>query len=239
MLEVKIQSLLDGAKKAEGIAVIVDVFRAGTNISLILNKGADKIIPVADLQYSEKLKKEHPSYIFTGEREGKKINWFEYGNSPSEIDTGYFNNKTVSINTMSGTQGIVNAKSADQILVSGFTNSYAVEQYILSQINKYSEPIVTIVPMGWGGTSPALEDELYAEYLRDRLLKKEPDYEQIRNQIMNSDFVKRTFLNDNNADFPKKDLEYCLALNKYNNVPKVYKTENGLEIRDALKYESQ
>ena len=44
-LDIRIKSLLQGGREAEGITVIIDVFRAGTNIALVLEKGAERIIP--------------------------------------------------------------------------------------------------------------------------------------------------------------------------------------------------
>jgi len=255
MLDVRIKSLLEGAKQARGITVIVDVFRAGTNISLVLAKGAERIIPLADLEKSLALVVSHPEYIFMGERDGTKVPEFDYGNSPSEMDRQHlphlkdndprkayaadFTGKTASINTTSGTQGIVYATQADQILIGGFANSLVVENYIKREAQRLYDgrnPVpVTIVPIGWAGESKAFEDEAYAEYLQDRLLGRNPLFERVKQEILKSQFTQRFFDTDD-LDFPLADLEYCLTLERFNNVPRVYKTGESIEIRDANSY---
>ena len=47
-MEIKINSLLEGAQQAKGTVIIVDVFRAFTTASVALNRGVSKIIFVAD-----------------------------------------------------------------------------------------------------------------------------------------------------------------------------------------------
>jgi 2-phosphosulfolactate phosphatase len=238
MLDVRIQSLLEGAEKAEGIAVLVDIFRMGTNVSLMLDKGAKKIIPIANLNESLALVHSHPEYIFVGERDGTKVPKFDYGNSPSEIDSGDCYGKVVTINTTSGTQGIVRMKDADQILIGGFANSPAIEKYIKEAERFYdgrNPVIVSIIPMGWAGIKKAYEDEAYAEYLKGRLLGTDPVFEEVKNAVLGAEFTKR-FFDPNDKDFPKEDLEYCLQLGRFYNVPKVYKIGEGVEIRDANFY---
>ena len=240
MLNVKIRGLLEGAKEAQGIVVIIDIFRAGTNIALVLEKGAKEVLPIASLDESLALLEAHPEYIFIGERDGTKVPQFHYGNSPSEMDKGYFMGKTVSINTTSGTQGIVNATQADQILIGGFANSPAIERYILSEARRMYDgrtPVaVTIVPMGWAGKKPAFEDEAYAVYLRDRLLGRNRCFEEVRKQVLAAPFTQR-FFDPRNTDFPQEDLEYCLTLGRFHNVPRVYSENNRLVIRNALEYD--
>ena len=179
-----------------------------------------------------------------GERDGKKVHQFHYGNSPYELDQVDLKGKTLSINTSSGTQGIVNAYHAPcaiEVISGCFANSYAVEQYIkrAAEAQRGKKPLtVTIVPMGYKGIEPATEDELYALYLRNRLLGKRPTtFKEIRKLILSTPFAEK-FNDPKNKDFPKQDLDYCLTPSQYDNVPKVYRTKEGIEMRDALKEES-
>ncbi|MEA2036248.1 MAG: 2-phosphosulfolactate phosphatase [Nanoarchaeota archaeon] len=239
MLEVKIKSLLEGAKEAKGITVIIDVFRASNNISLVLDKGAKEVIPIADLEESLALMGAHPEYIFMGERDGTKVPEFQYGNSPSEIDKGYFTGKTVSINTTSGTLGIANATLADQLLIGGFANSPAIEEYIKREEERLYDGknpvVVTLVPIGWAGKTPAFEDEAYAKYLQDRLNGNPTSSKDVIQEILDAEFTER-FFDEKDKDFPLWDLGYCLTPGIFNNVPRVYDINGQSTIRDALKY---
>ena len=58
-MDIKILSLIDGAKKAEGLTVIIDVFRAMTVEAYLVKNNASKIIPVKDVDFAFEYKKTH------------------------------------------------------------------------------------------------------------------------------------------------------------------------------------
>ena len=82
-MNIKILQLIDGAKKATGLAVIIDVFRAFTVEPYIINNRAKKLIPVGDMQIAYDYKEQNDDCILIGERRGIKLPGFDYGNSPS------------------------------------------------------------------------------------------------------------------------------------------------------------
>lgn len=51
-MNIKILHMIEGAKQATGLAVIIDVFRAFTVEAYLMNNGAEKIIPVGDMRNS-------------------------------------------------------------------------------------------------------------------------------------------------------------------------------------------
>ena len=59
-MEVEILHLIEGAKKARGLTVIIDVFRAFTAETYMARNNAAKIIPVGEVQFAFDYKKEHP-----------------------------------------------------------------------------------------------------------------------------------------------------------------------------------
>jgi hypothetical protein len=71
-----------------------DVFRAFSSACYFFGNGAEMIIPVGDISKAYKLKKDFPDFILVGEREGKKPEGFDYGNSPSQIENVDFTGKT-------------------------------------------------------------------------------------------------------------------------------------------------
>ena len=164
-MNIKILQLIDGAKKATGVAVIIDVFRAFSVESLIYSKGAEKIIPVGDINWAYEYKKTHPEVVLIGERGGKICEGCDFGNSPSQIKDFDFCGKTVVHTTSAGTQGVANAKNADVILVASLTNAMATAKYIAS-LNPNN---VSLVCMGLAGVEPTDEDTLCAEYIKSLL----------------------------------------------------------------------
>ena len=131
-MNIKILQLIEGAKQATGVTVIIDVFRAMSVEAYLMAGGADKIIPVGDINLAYQYKKKNPEYILVGERQGKICEGFDFGNSPSQIQGADFTGKTVVHTTSAGTQGIANAVHAEKILTGSLTNAAAIANYIKS-----------------------------------------------------------------------------------------------------------
>ena len=111
-MNIKILQMIEGAKKARGLTVVIDVFRAFSMEAYMMAQGADKIIPVGDVDLAYKLKEENPHMILAGERHGKILPGFDVGNSPWELSKMDIAGKTVVHTTSAGTQGIANAVNA-------------------------------------------------------------------------------------------------------------------------------
>ena len=84
-MNVRILQLIEGAKMARGLTVIIDVFRAFSLEAYLFAQGAEKIIPVGDESLARRLKAENPEFILAGERNGKILPGFDTGNAPSEL----------------------------------------------------------------------------------------------------------------------------------------------------------
>lgn len=144
-MQVHINSCLEGARRAHGVAVIIDVFRASNTIIACLDQGADYIIPVDDLDAAYNLKKEHPDHLLIGERGGLPPDGFDYGNSPSVLSDEDLTGKKIIFTTMAGSQGIVNASDADEVLVGSFANADTIVDYVSGK----KPEVVSLVPIGF------------------------------------------------------------------------------------------
>ena len=129
-VKINILHMIDGAKAARGIAVIIDVFRAFSTEAYLADAGARRIIPLGDIDASFEYKRAYPDTILCGEREGIMIEGFDYGNSPSAFEGKDLTGKTVVHNTSAGTQGIVNASGADEIIGGSLVCARPIAQYI-------------------------------------------------------------------------------------------------------------
>ena len=161
-MEVKILHLLEGAQQAKGTTVIIDVFRAFTVETYLAKNGAAKIIPVGDVQIAFDYKKSHPDAILCGERGGKIIDGFDFGNSPSQVEHVDFTGKTVIHTTSAGTQGIANATGADEIIAGNMVAAKAIARYIRAKNPEH----VSLVCMGLAGERKTAEDELCGIYIK-------------------------------------------------------------------------
>ena len=95
MFNIKILHLIEGAKQAEGLTVIIDVFRAFSLECYLYNMGVKEIRPVGTIEEAFTLNRYIKDSILIGERHGEKCNGFDYGNSPSSIAKGHVEGKTI------------------------------------------------------------------------------------------------------------------------------------------------
>jgi 2-phosphosulfolactate phosphatase len=221
-MEIKILQLLDGAREASGLTVIIDVFRAFSTACYVFDKGAAKIIPIGDIELAYQLKNENPAYILVGERNEQKPPGFDFGNSPSQLLEADLTGKTIVHTTSSGTQGIANAKNADEIITGSFINAGAIVNYIQQKQPK----TVSLVCMGYACEYPTDEDTLCAEWIKNELENKPNNFAEMVETIRLGSGA-RFFDPEKQSWSPQADFELCLDLNRFNFVLKVEK-EGGM-----------
>lgn len=219
-MRIKILQLIRGAEKAKGLTVIIDVFRAFSTACYIMAAGAEKIITVEHVEDALYLKKKIKDAILLGERNERKVPGFDFDNSPSHILNADFTGKTIIMTTSSGTRGIVNAHSADEIITGSFVNADAV----ISYITRKNPAEVSLVCMGYEGRTPTQEDTFFAEYVQDQLLGKDVDFQKMINIMRTGDGAR--LLDPANHEWsPATDFDLCLDLNRFNFVLSVEKEE--------------
>src|SRR5215468_10039874 len=106
-MDIVIESLLEGAKRATGSVAVIEVFRAFTTAAVALANGATSIVMVRSVEEALALRDAGIGQICMGEVRGRAPVGFDYGNSPFEISGVDFQGKTIIQWTSAGTQGIV------------------------------------------------------------------------------------------------------------------------------------
>ncbi|MBR6537984.1 MAG: 2-phosphosulfolactate phosphatase [Lachnospiraceae bacterium] len=227
MSKVNILHLIEGAKQAEGLTVIIDVFRAFSLECYLYDMGVKEIRPIGSVENAFVLNKELPGSVLIGERHGKKCEGFDFGNSPSTVRPEEVKGKTILHTTSAGTQGIVNATGASEIITGSLVNAKAVAEYI-----KKSQPdTVSLVCMGYAGVRPAAEDELCAEYIKSLVEGVElPDFEQ-RIADLQKHGGEHFFDEEQQEVYPKEDFFMCVKYDKFPFVIHVEKDETGFITR--------
>jgi 2-phosphosulfolactate phosphatase len=162
-------------------------------------------------------------FITSGERDGKKVDGFDRGNSPFEYMGEDIKDKKIAFTTTNGTQAIEKALGARKIIIGSFLNLSSVIKYLL-----FGDNNVLIICAGWKG-KVNLEDTLFAGAVVEKLRNHiEPDcdaplaaqhlYNLAKDDMMgflaNSSHVKR--LQRLNIH---KDIEFCLTPDQYSIVP--------------------
>ena len=209
-MEIEILHLVAGARAARGIAVVIDVFRAFTTACFAFENGAKSILAVGELETAFAWKRAHPDYLLIGERHGAAPAGFDHGNSPAQLERIDLAGRTVIQTTSAGTQGLVNAVGADEVVTGAFVNAGAIVRYLRAK----NPARVSVVCMGREALEPTVEDTACAEFLRDRLEERAPDFAALRERIRAAESARKFF--DPEATWaPERDFELCLALDRF------------------------
>ena len=190
--EIKILQLIDGAKNATGLTVVIDVCRAFSTAAFLVSRGIQEIYTVGTIQEAYQLRKKIPNCLLVGEVKGRKPEGFDLGNSPSEILTSEFIGQRAIQRTSAGTQGIINAKNADEILTGAFVNASAIVRYI----QRAKPETVSFVCMGFETARECKEDTLCAEFLCGLLTGQELNFSELAGQIRRSETGEKIQVSD-------------------------------------------
>ncbi len=221
-MKIEITEFVEGARQANGLTVIIDVFRAFSVECYAMDSGAAKIIATGETAEAFELKKRYIKAVLVGERDEKKIKGFDYGNSPTEIIKADLTGKTVIHTTTAGTNGLVNAVNADTILAGSFVNASAVVRYIVASAPEH----VSLVAMGYRARESAEEDLLCAEYIESLITGINGNFEtRVANLRITSG--KRFFMPENIDFSPPTDFFLCTMTNRFNFVLKAEKRFDG------------
>jgi len=212
-MKVEKLSLLDGARKAKGTAVIIDVFRASSAIVTMIAGEAEYIIPLTSVKTATTLKIENPELILFGEVNGIPPHNYFIDNSPSYCAKNNLKNKGIALMTSAGTKGIYEAKNADEVLIGCFLNAAAIADHIKSK----NPETVSLVAIGENGVKKAVEDEICSEYLASILSGKKTDFQKMKKQMLKGEGAARLRRLD-----LRDDLVRCLMLDRYDVVPRLY-----------------
>ncbi|HEY0652866.1 MAG TPA: 2-phosphosulfolactate phosphatase [Chryseosolibacter sp.] len=201
--------------------VVVDILRATSCMTTAFAHGIDTIAPFAKLEDCLAMKVN--GYYTAGERDGKKVDGFDFGNSPFEYQDPKLIGSKIAFTTTNGTQAIVKSLGASEIIIGSFLNLTAVANHLRTLPQN-----ILVVCAGWKGKFN-LEDTLFAgalvEKLKDEVspacdapLAAQALYNQAKGNMVeflsNSSHVKRLAkLNIH------KDITFCLTEDTYSVVP--------------------
>lgn len=231
-LNVVINELLEGAQKAQGTAIIVDIFRATSVLTALFGIGIQEVYPASDIESARELKngleKEKNQKIYIGgEKGGKTPKDFDFTNSAISIydHSDSLRGRSAVFVSTNGANGILAAQKADEIIAASFLNYQAIGEYL----DRTQPEQVTIVGMGeFGRSSP--EDRGFANFLRDFLLKKSYDIDNVKDNIRKGWTVE--LMIDYFGKQINKEIDFCLNTDlAFNVVPKLY----GNRLIDELK----
>jgi 2-phosphosulfolactate phosphatase len=221
-MKIEILEFVEGTRRASGVTVIIDVFRAFSVACYVFDSGAVRLIVTAEVQKAFDLKKIYKNSVLSGERGERKIEGFDFGNSPTEIIKADLTGKTVIQTTTAGTNGLLNADNANILLTGSFVNAGAVVRYI----NALNPANVSLVAMGYRANVSAEEDLICAEMIRSGLNGTNINLEK-RIAELRYGSGSRFFDPANLSYSPPTDFFLCTMINRFNFILKGEKRQDG------------
>jgi 2-phosphosulfolactate phosphatase len=122
--------------------VVIDVLRSSSSIVSGLMSGAREIIPVLTPAEAGELASRvgRGMSLLCGEREGRKIDGFDLGNSPYEYAPERVAGRILIFSSTNGPAAVLRARLADRVYVGGYNNFGAV----LRRLHEDRRPVVVV-----------------------------------------------------------------------------------------------
>jgi len=222
-MQIDVVDHVAGATAARGIAIVIDVFRAFAVAPHAVAAGASRVMPVGDVAAALALRQVIPAALLVGERHARRLPGFDAGNSPTEVIALNVAGRPVVHTTHAGTQGLVNATLADEVLTGSFVNVSAIARYVRQR----RPGVVTIVRMGHEARERCAEDDLCAAALLT-LLQGGPALATaaVRDRLREAPAARKFF--DPACDWaPEPDFEYCTEVDRFDFVLRVRHGNDG------------
>ncbi len=141
---------------------VVDILRATTSICAAFQNNVKEIIPVPTTE--EALEYKNQGYLIAAERNGIKLDFADFGNSPDNFMTDMVRGKSIVYSTTNGTQTIKMVNNGCPVVIASFINLKAVARYLAAQ-----KKDTVILCAGWKNKFN-LEDSVFAGALTHELL---------------------------------------------------------------------
>jgi 2-phosphosulfolactate phosphatase len=221
VMEVVVESLLEGARRATGTVAIIDVFRAFTTAAVALANGATQITMVGTVEQALSMRQRGLGQICMGEVRGRAPAEFDFGNSPFELSRADLQGKAIIQRTSAGTQGIVAAAQAEHLYAASLVTARATARAMAARAARR----ITLVAMGKEAVARTDEDELCALHLRNLLEGRKGDAEAVRRVILAGGEAPG-FGDPARPHFLPGDLDIALDIDRYDFAIRV-EVENG------------
>ena len=188
-------------KTLDNNVVLIDVLRAATVANVVLSKNPVVYFMSANEDEINIIKQKNKNAVTIGKRQK---NIYTYPNSPSVIWSADLNKRCV-LHSSAACGGMLDKLKKHNVLLCGFCNISATADYIQNSNLDWS-----IVCCGFRGEERNDEDKLCADMITKNISS---DQNNIFLNLKDSESL--TIFENNQQDYPKKDIEICLTLDMF------------------------
>lgn len=213
---------------SDRVVVVIDILRATSVMVQAMSQGAKEIIPVETVEKAFQLAKTFApnTTLLGGERESRKIEGFDLGNSPREYQAEKVRGKRLILTTTNGTKAFHAVSSGKKVLVGSFLNISAVAERCF----ELNQDLFIYLSGDEGDFS--LEDAVCGGMLIDRIINKKGKFFTLTDASRSSHILFQKFevnivesftLSQHGRDLVSRgfeeDLRYCAQVDMTTIVP--------------------
>lgn len=231
-------ALFEYFENKNAIVVVTDVFRATTSICTAFENGVHTIIPVKTVDEAKAYKEK--GYLIAAERNGIKLDFADFGNSPEKFDRSIVEGRDIVYSTTNGTKTIQLGIHCKAVVIGAFSNFTVLVNWLKKQ-----NCDVTLLCAGWKNKYN-IEDTLFMGAVADALLQSS-EFETICDSTVAAvdmwnchkhntrEFIEkcaqRTRLRNNGVD---QCIDYCLKKDTCHVLPRYQNGTITNELSDCL-----
>lgn len=205
------------------IHVVIDVLRAFTTVHVALEGGCSDVLLADSVDDAFRLAEKHPGRLLAGERDARKIEGFDAGNSPAVVSRMDLTDRGMILTTTNGVRATLHALGADHVLVTGWSNVSGTIRYLESHAASDGVRSVHLI-----ASHPVSDEDMAcAEYLAGRLGSPDlPTESEVVHRIRSARSAQKFY----GPDFRIRDLDlacrrqpptYAMVVQQEGSTPKI------------------
>jgi 2-phosphosulfolactate phosphatase len=212
---------IDGARRARGVVVVIDVLRSFTVSAYALAGGARECLLVTTVDEARRLAASVPEAVICAEENALPVPGIAISNSPTQIIGVDLHGKSLIQRSSAGTQAVSAAADADET----YAASLVVARATAKACRSSNPSLVTLV-----ASADFPEDHACAAYL-EALLNGEPPPElrPLLEPLFDSDRYRKISAGQW-PGFPSNDVELSLELDRFDFAMPVTRADDHLRL---------
>ena len=210
-----------------GAVVVIDVLRAFTTAAYAFGAGARHIYLVGTVEEALAFKASTPGALAMGEDRGRRVDGFDFANSPTEVANADLHDRVIVHRTSAGTQGVVAATGARRLWCAGLVNATATATAVRMAALGLPAYVIT----GWSGTASGsgADDLATAELIERARLGQPLRAAETARFVATSEEAART-LSIGEGHVHPQDVERAVAVDAFAFAMEVVRTPIGLRL---------
>lgn len=222
----------------DDIYIVIDLIRATTSITAILESGASHVFVADTLEQARQAVEMHPGRLLCGERNALPLPGFAYGNSPAQFAQLDLTGRELILTTTNGSRAFYACPEQSIRLAGCFYNGLAVVTRALALAQQRNSDIVLVCAAE--SNRFALDDATCAGYLATEIQRLHPSIEN-SDSIYAATALYHTYPPSELAKYGhsaqsviklglQADVDFCMMVSKSRCVPMVVGKEQDTEL---------